>query len=73
MTDNGLMVDRDEIKRRRDKLGLTVRDAALRAGWGETGFVRWSRLERGTPKDPALSTMEAVAKVLKCKIDDLVK
>jgi transcriptional regulator with XRE-family HTH domain len=73
MADNGGMVDRDEIKRRREKLGLTLRDAASKAGWGETGFVRWSRLENGTPKDPALSTLESVARVLKCKLDDIVK
>lgn len=65
-------MNRDEIKRRRKALKLTLKDAGAKAGWGETGFVRWSRLERGTPKDPAVSTMESVAKVLRCKLDDLL-
>jgi transcriptional regulator with XRE-family HTH domain len=66
------MVNRDEIKRRRKALKLTQTDAGVSAGWGKTGFVRWSRLERGTPKDPAISTIEAVANVLGCTVNDLL-
>lgn len=65
-------MNREEIRRRREAKGMTQGEAAIKAGWGKTGFVRWSRLERGTPKDPAWSTMEAVAKVLRCKLDDLL-
>lgn len=67
------MVNRTEIKRRRLAKGMTFREAAVAAGWEENDRARWQKLESGTPADPAISTVEAVARALGCKVQDLLK
>lgn len=67
------MVNRKEINRRRLAKGMSYRDAAVAAGWEENDRARWMRLEQGTPADPAISTLEAVARALGCKVQDLLK
>jgi transcriptional regulator with XRE-family HTH domain len=68
-----ISVDGGKIRAAREKAGLTLRAAATKARWGPTGWTRWSKLERGTIPDPRISTLGTVAKVLGCRIDDLVK
>jgi transcriptional regulator with XRE-family HTH domain len=63
-------VNFEEIKRRREKKGLTLSAAAKLAGWG-SGQV-WANLEQGQRDDPQVSTLVKVAKVLNCKLDDLI-
>ena len=67
------MTNRKEIKRRRLALRLSFRGAALAAGWDANDRARWQKLEQGLPADPAISTLEAVARALGCGVDDLLK
>lgn len=64
-------IDRDEIKRRREALGLTMEEAAQRAGF--SGRQRWNGIEKGERQEVAFSTIVAVAKALGCTCDDLIK
>lgn len=68
------MLDRDEIRRRREQAGLSLRDAARLAGWGDGdgGRSRWHRVETGDIIDPQLSSVEAMARALGCKVDNLL-
>lgn len=66
------MLNRKEVRKRRRALKMSFRDAAVAAGWTEDERARWQRLETGTPKDPALSTVEAVARALGCTVCDLL-
>lgn len=52
---------------------MTFKEAAVAAGWTENERARWQRFEKGVPADPAISTLEAVAKALGCKVQDLLK
>ncbi len=61
-----------EIKRRREAVGMTLQEAADRAGWGTNGRQRWFQLEAGRPVDPQISTVVAVARALNCQIEDLL-
>lgn len=67
----------EAIREKRLALGLSVTDAARQAwGPGETGRVGWQRLEEckdDERKDPRVSTIRAVARVLKCRIEDLLE
>lgn len=58
------------IKTRREKLKMTQADAASRIG---LSTQRWSDLETGRHDNPRVKTMAAVAMVLKCKVDDLLR
>lgn len=77
----------DEIRRRRLALKLTLEEAGVRAGWAGSGekaadnprltpgrqaMRRWHNVEAGRNADLKVSTLEAVAAVLGCKLDDLV-
>lgn len=64
------MIDRDEIKRRRTALGLTLDEAAKRAGFNHR--QRWSGIERGERSRLATDTLLAVAKALECSMEDLL-
>lgn len=64
------MVNGKEVKRRRTKLKLSQQQAAERIGWTAQ---RWSDFENNRNSDPRVSTLVAVAKVLKCRIDQLLK
>ena len=66
------MLNGDEIRKRREARGLSLREAAEEAGWGRMGFARWQRLEKGRQKNPELDTLLDVAKVLRCGLDVLV-
>jgi transcriptional regulator with XRE-family HTH domain len=66
------MLNRKEVKRLRKALGLSFRRAAVKAGWTHAEGARWQRLENGTPADPSLSTVEAVARALDCTVNDLL-
>lgn len=66
-------VDFAEIRRRREKIGLTQQEAAARAGWtGPNDKVRWFDLEKGKYPDPQISTLEAAARALECSVQDLL-
>lgn len=64
------MVDAQEIKRRRVALGLTLQEAADRAGF--SGRQRWSGIERGERSNLRADTLLAVARALGCSIEDLL-
>lgn len=61
----------DEIKRRRLALGITMAEASRLAGWKT--LQTWSGIERGMRPDPQVSTLVRVAKVLGCKVDQLLR
>jgi len=71
-----------KIKSRREKLGYTLDEAARHGnaaakqlGWNDRVKLtrqRWYQIEAGLSEDVRLSTLESLAAVLKCKIDDLV-
>jgi len=60
----------DEIRRRREKRGLTQQQAADAAGMLRPA---WSRLESGSRPNPAIDTLRRVAEVLGCRVDDLLR
>lgn len=64
-------VDTEEIRSRRERLGLTQLSAAKAAGW--LTQQQWAHVENGERPDPRISTLATVARVLKCKVDDLLK
>lgn len=65
------MLRRDEIKRRRELLGLTLDEAAKRAGFEHR--QRWYAIEVGDRDNISVQTLEAIASALGCSLDDLVK
>jgi DNA-binding Xre family transcriptional regulator len=64
----GMPVDTAAIRSRREKLELTLEEAARRAGMTAQ---RWHDIEAGRYADIRLSTLEAVAKALGCGVDQL--
>lgn len=60
-----------EIRRRRKRMGLTQAEAARRAGWNSA--VVWTDIETGKRDNPTIGTVAAVAKVLGCRVDSLLK
>lgn len=68
-TDTVMPLDPTKIKARRERLGLSQREAAERAGMPQP---HWARLEAGNRSDPQLSTAEAVAKALRCSLPRLL-
>jgi transcriptional regulator with XRE-family HTH domain len=64
------MLNQIEIKARREKATLTMQEAAERAGLG--GKQRWYDIEKGKRPNPSIETMQRVAHVLGCKVDDLL-
>ena len=60
-----------EIRKRREKKGLTLAEAAKRAGWS-SGQV-WANLEQGQRDNPSIETLAKVAEVLECKVDALLR
>lgn len=55
---------------RRQRRKMTLTEAAKAAGWTPQ---KWANLEAGRRSDPRISTVETVARVLKCKVDDLLR
>jgi DNA-binding XRE family transcriptional regulator len=66
------VIDRDFIKTRRQKLGLTQAEAATRAGLnaGVNPGRTWQKFESGEVYDPTVSTASAIAWVLQCAVSD---
>ena len=63
----------DEIRRRREEIGYTLQQAADAAGFeGPDVRVRWREIETGKYADPRLSTIEAVARALRCGVSQLL-
>ena len=72
MTDNGAMsLNTDYIRQRREQLGLTLAQAADRAKFSNA--QKWWQYEAGRIPDPQLSSLEAIAKALRCKVAKLIK
>lgn len=63
-------VDFGKIKQLRLKAGLNQTQAAKRAGWKTQ--QQWADFESGQRKNPRLSTIVAAARVLGCKVQDLM-
>lgn len=63
------VVNFGEVTRRREALGLTMQQAAGAVGWTAQ---RWGDVERGRRPNPSIATVLAVARVLRCKVDQLL-
>ena len=64
-------VSTTEIRKRRNKLGLSPTQAAKAAGWKT--MQQWWDVEHGRRKNPTVSVMVRIAGVLGCKVDDLLR
>ena len=64
------VVDHEKIRRLREEMVLTLDEAARAAGMGSR--VRWWELERGRIRDPRVSTLQLVARVLDVAVDELL-
>jgi transcriptional regulator with XRE-family HTH domain len=64
-------IDFAEIKRRREAAGLTLQRAADDAGFKTR--QQWFKIERGENPTLTVDTLSAVARVLGCKLDDLIE
>lgn len=72
MTDTGAMsLNIEFIKERRLALKLTQAEAAERARF--PNLQKWSQYENGHIPDPQLSSLEAIARALKCKVARLIR
>jgi transcriptional regulator with XRE-family HTH domain len=70
--DNGRMpLNLEYIRQRREQLGLTQQQAADAAGF--PNLQKWSQYETGKIPDPQLSSLESIARALKCKVGKLLK
>jgi transcriptional regulator with XRE-family HTH domain len=70
--DNGAMaLNIGYIRSRRKELKLTQAQAAKLAGF--PNLQKWSQYEKGHIPDPQLSSLEAIAKALRCNIAKLVQ
>lgn len=70
MTDNASMpLDVAALRSRRERLKMTQQDVADAAKMERSAYAR---IESGARLDPNLSTAEAVARALRCKVDDLL-
>lgn len=65
------VVNQAEIKRRREKLGLSQSEAAALAGFKSA--IQWWDIEKKPGRDPLVSTMVKVARALGCKVDQLLR
>jgi transcriptional regulator with XRE-family HTH domain len=66
-----MKVDTAKIKRLREKKGLSQREAALAAGWATA--QQWASIETGQRKSPSVQTFAAVARVLGCRMEELLR
>jgi len=60
----------DWIKARRKRMGLTLAQAAERAGMSNA--IQWHKVESGTISDPKASTLLRIAKALRCNPIELL-
>ena len=63
------MIDVEKIKAKREKLGLSQASAAEAAGFTRQ---RWNDIETGRKLNIEMATLEAIARVLKCRDKDLL-
>lgn len=66
------MINREEIKKRRQDRGLSLSEAAIAAGWGEMGRTRWHDIEAGRREDIRISTLDQISSALKCNAAQLL-
>lgn len=64
MAEKELSLNRAEMKRLREKLGLTLDDAAKRAGFNNR--QQWYKIESGVVADVTLKTLGRIARALEC-------
>jgi transcriptional regulator with XRE-family HTH domain len=64
------MLDRKKVQKRREELKLSQPEAAKLAGFKT--FQQWAKLEQ-VDTDARATTLAAVAKALRCKVDELLK
>jgi transcriptional regulator with XRE-family HTH domain len=64
-------LDIAKIKQLRERLGLSMETAAIRAGL--VGRQHWYKIECGQVRNPQLDTIEAIASALEVKAKDLLK
>jgi transcriptional regulator with XRE-family HTH domain len=60
----------DWIKARRKRMGLTLAEAARRAGM--SNHIQWHKVESGSITDPKASTLLRIAKALRCNPIELL-
>lgn len=70
-TPRAMPVDHKKIKRLREELGLSMEDAAAKAGL--TGRQHWHQVESGQTSDVRVSTLEKIARALGVTAKDLLK
>ena len=63
------MLNSNFIRARRQELGLTQVEAARLAGMAQP---RWAELENGRRANPRLEWLEKIAKILRCKLTQIV-
>ena len=64
-------IDIEKIKRLREKVGLTMGQAATKAGFASR--QQWYQVESGRRENMTVQTLEKVASVLGCRAKDLLK
>jgi transcriptional regulator with XRE-family HTH domain len=64
-------LDVEKIKSLREKLGLSMQDAAEKAGIGSR--QNWNKIESGANTNVKLETLEAIAKALGVSAKSLLK
>lgn len=68
-----MAVNFTEIARRRERMGLTLEQAARAAGHkGARARSWWHDIESGKKRDPRISTLEKLSRVLRCRVDQLL-
>jgi transcriptional regulator with XRE-family HTH domain len=65
------VLDIVKMRRLREDAGLTVTEAARRAGWKDRR--RWHAIESGAKKDISLKTLDRIADALRVEAKDLLK
>lgn len=67
------MIDGPKIKARREKMGLSLADAAIAAGWPGSRRTYWQDVEAGKRANVTIQTLEDMATALGCKAKDLLR
>lgn len=71
---NGFMpFDFDKLRKKRLRKNLTQQGIARILGWKQPMYARFESGQRGgKPIDPSLSQIEAICRVIGCKIKELI-
>ncbi len=64
---NAIMLDPKKIETRRK--GYTQTELAKKAGMS---VQQWNNVESGRKPNPTISTVERMARAMKCRVDDLL-